>query len=410
MAPLAPPEVVDPPLPPDDPIPTALFTVAPPTDPAGSRWAVGGVTWDPPGGCSTATRWAACSGATLPVTGPPAAPTFRPFQAVVGYQCSTVGFPQDPGRYARHAEEALTRHVTTQVEAELWTGTLALANGWESPYLADGDATLVDTGTLLPYADGVARLVGELRGCLGQHRGVLHMAPHVVVRLIRVGLLRVVEGRIETVFGDAVVAGGGYLGGGATGNTVYTVTTTGSSSGSFTLTVTNPASGTTETTTAIAYNASATAVVNALAALSFIGPTDVTATGGPLPGAVAVTFTGDLAGNDLTVTGTSTLTGGSLGVVHTTTGGSVPDSTFDSTWVYATGALLTRAGPVEITPTETRDIDLATNTVTVFAERTVLAGFDTCCHLAVHIDLTDAGDGAGSGSSVGTGGVDGGGA
>jgi hypothetical protein len=59
--------------------------------------------------------------------------------------------------------------------------------------------------------------------------------------------------------------------------------------------------------------------------------------------------------------------------------------------VYATGPLVTRAGPIDITPTAMRDVDLRTNTVTVFAEQTVLAGFDTCCHLAVQLDLTDAG-------------------
>jgi len=386
------PEIIEAPQPPDDPATASLFAVVPPTDPNGSRWAAGGVTWDPPAGCGGASRWAPCSGASLPVADPGAPPLFLPFQAVAGYRCSTLGSPEDPGRYTRQATLALERHAATQAENELWTGTLALANGWGTPFLSDGNAALVADGDPLPYPIGIGRLLADLRTCMGDRRGVLHMSPYVVAFLINTGSLRynADTGLIRSIFGDAVVAGGGYTGGASVANTVYTITTTGSSGGTFTLTVTNPASGATETTGAVNWNAAAGAVATALAALSFIAPTDLTVAGGPLPAATTVTFQGDLAGVNVTMTGTSSLTGGALAVTRTTTGGSVAASDLFSTWVYATGPLVTRAGPVEITPTETRDVDLRTNTVTVFAERTVLAGFDTCCQLAANLDLTIA--------------------
>jgi hypothetical protein len=391
------PEIIEAPQPPDDPATASLFAVVPPTDPNGSRWAAGGVTWVPPAGCGGASRWAPCSGASLPVTDPGAPPLFLPFQAVSGYRCSTLGSPENPGRYSQQATLALERHAVTQAENELWTGTLALANGWGSPFLTDGNAALVAAGAPLPYPLGIGRLLAELRTCMGDRRGVLHMDPAVVAFLVNTGSLHYHPdtGLIRSIFGDDVIAGGGYTGGAAVTNTVYTVTTTGSSGGTFTLTATNPASGDTETTAAINWNAGAGAVATALAALTFIAPTDLTVAGGALPAATTVTFGGDLAGVNVTMTGTSSLTGGALAVTKTTTGGSVADVDLASTWVYATGPLITRAGPVEITPTEMRDVDLRTNTVAVFAERTVLAGFDTCCHLGVQLDLTTSGAGGG---------------
>lgn len=390
MATLDLPEIIEAPQPPDTPALASLLTVSPPTDPPDSRWATGGVTWDPPGGCGTASRWAGCSGATKPATSPGAPPVFLPFNVVAGYQCSSLGAHEDPDRYARQATIALERQLSPQIEAELWTGTLAQANGWGTPFLANGDATEVAAGAQ-PYSFAVGALLKALRGCLGDRRGVLHMAPDVVAHLVNKGALRVVENRIETVFGDSVVSGGGYPGSGDVVNARYTITTTGSSGGTFTLTVTNPSSGATETTAAINHNANAAAVASALAALTFIDASDLTVTGGALPTATVVNFTGTLAGEDITMTGTSSLNAGTLAVTETIAGGSQPDSEPRVSTIYATGPLVTRVGPVDIYPTQLADADWRTNTITVFAERTVLAGFDTCCHFSVQADLTDPG-------------------
>lgn len=75
---------------------------------------------------------------------------------------------------------------------------------------------------------------------------------------------------------------------------VITLTTTGTvTGGTFTLTYGG------QTTEAIAYNATASAVQTALAAISTIGSGNVTCAGGPLPSTgVTIQFTGTLSGTD----------------------------------------------------------------------------------------------------------------
>jgi hypothetical protein len=94
-------------------------------------------------------------------------------------------------------------------------------------------------------------------------------------------------------------------------NEVQTITITGTpTGGTFTLTYSG------QSTTAIAYNASAATVEAALEALSNIGPADVGVTGGPGPGTpYVVTFTGDLQGTDVSM----------ITVAHAFTGGTSPN-------------------------------------------------------------------------------------
>lgn len=103
---------------------------------------------------------------------------------------------------------------------------------------------------------------------------------------------------------------------------VQTATITGTpTGGTFTLTWNG------QTTTAIAYNATAATVQTALEALSNIAVGDIAVTGGPGPGtAFTVTFRGALSDQDVAaLTATSSLTGGSTpGVtIATTTAGAV---------------------------------------------------------------------------------------
>lgn len=108
--------------------------------------------------------------------------------------------------------------------------------------------------------------------------------------------------------GDVITAGGT--------NEVQTITVTGvPTGGTFTLTYAG------QTTGSIAYNAAATAVKTALAALSNLSASDITTTGGALPGSpVVVTFTGSLAGTNVAqMTATASLTGGTSPAVTVTT-------------------------------------------------------------------------------------------
>lgn len=61
------------------------------------------------------------------------------------------------------------------------------------------------------------------------------------------------------------------------------------------------------------------------------------------------------------------------------------DSSNQSVWVYATGAVFLYKGAMEVVPTRAA-LDRATNAVSTLAERTFLLGWD-CCHFAVNITL-----------------------
>jgi len=119
---------------------------------------------------------------------------------------------------------------------------------------------------------------------------------------------------VEFLIGGSVLLTGGT-------NEAQTVTITGTpTGGTFTLTYDG------QTTSAIAYNATAATVDAALEALSNLGPGDVTVTGGPGPGAAwVVTFAGTRAGiNVPQMTATASLIGGTtpaVAVTTTTSGG-----------------------------------------------------------------------------------------
>lgn len=130
-------------------------------------------------------------------------------------------------------------------------------------------------------------------------------------------------------------------------NEVQTIVITGTpTGGTFTLTYDG------ETTSAIAYNASASIVESALKALSNIGANDVICSDGPLPGTnVVVTFTGDLAAQDIVLMtiDTALLTGGSspTGSIEETVKGGSFDSVvalrrLENAYNAIMGALLQR--------------------------------------------------------------------
>jgi hypothetical protein len=107
----------------------------------------------------------------------------------------------------------------------------------------------------------------------------------------------------------------------ATASDVQTITVTGTpAGGTFTLTLNSA------TTSAIAYNAAASAVQTALEALSTVGTGNVVVTGGPGPGTAWIaTFGGALSSQNVTLMTASgaLLTGGSsptVSVAHTTPG------------------------------------------------------------------------------------------
>lgn len=91
---------------------------------------------------------------------------------------------------------------------------------------------------------------------------------------------------------------------------VWSLTTTGTPAGG-TFTMTAVVNGSTQTTATIPYDGTSAQVATALGALTNIGVSNVSATGGPLPTAIVITFSGELAGQEVTLTTTDSLTGGS---------------------------------------------------------------------------------------------------
>jgi hypothetical protein len=160
--------------------------------------------------------------------------------------------------------------------------------------------------------------------------------------------------QIESVFGtflpalemSVALADGTYAPGTLLGQStstaaseVQTVTITGGpTGGTFTLSFVNPWTGATETTAAIARNATAATVQAALLALPSFETGDLVCAGGALPGtAVTVTFGGRYANRPVAMLGaTAAFTGGTTPeiAVTETAAGVVPVGTFGA---YATG-------------------------------------------------------------------------
>lgn len=217
---------------------------------------------------------------------------------------------------------------------------------------------------------------------------MIHASAYLVSMWQSEGMIIERGGKFYDFFGNYVVVGSGYSGGGQAANAVYSVAVSGASSGDITLTVTNPQTGTTETTAAIDFDASAAEVEAALEGLSFIGASDVSASGGDLnTDPVDVEFSGALGLQDITVTITDN-TNGTASVSYATEGGSSVDSTAETEWAYATGLLDVRLSEMVIIPGSMAEAtNRATNEVTFRAEGTASVVWDGCCHLAVEVDI-----------------------
>jgi hypothetical protein len=182
--------------------------------------------------------------------------------------------------------------------------------GANNCYVTDALVTL-DVGLTFTANKAVEQLNGKGQVC------VSYQAPDTLVSgsIAKMSVCTPDPNIMAFLIGGAVVIGGV----GST-NEVQSLAITGTpTGGTFTLTFSG------QTTSAIAYNATAATVQAALEALSNIDPGDVTATGGALPAiAVTLTFGGQYAGTDVpAVTVTGSFTGGSspAAAITTTTPG-----------------------------------------------------------------------------------------
>lgn len=292
--------------------------------------------------------------------------------------CATRGGPIDEMRVRRQAE-AVTSFV---VARELHDGALTRSAPYESPagpgqvnaFLAE--APEVEPGTWDPYA-GLGRIEQLAReSALGQDVFIhmpVELVPLVANALVQRGNL------LYTQAGARVVADAGYTGGGTVSAgtaEVQTVTITGApTGGTFTLTHDG------NTTGPIAYNATAVAVQAALLALPHLESGDLTVTGA---GPYTVTWNAELGNvTQMTASGAG-LTGGTAPAVGvaTTTPGVAPAAAAGS-WIYATGPVQVRLGPIAVE----RINDWPNNQVIMVAERMFAATFDRCNVHALELDV-----------------------
>lgn len=341
-------------------------------------------TW---GSCLSAFRWGPCSGNLREHGSGSTTVTTVPIQVYAPFRCSTFGTGGDLSEYEAAAKQALTVAGSQQLEAELWDGALAIQNAWPNLYLASATSTDVGGGNTYPARTALALLQKALRACIGEDSGVIHASPALVSLWQQNRGVQDVDGKLRDLFGNYVIAGAGYTGGGVVSDAVYTLTST-AAGGTFTLSVTSPLDGTIETTAPIAWNASANDVLAALEALTIVDPGDVvSATGGALAtNPVVVTFGGRFVLQTVAVTqNTTLLIGGAQTLVGSGGGSVVPTG---AEWAYATGRMAVRVGKVEvIDPENGHSIDRATNTIELYAQATMSATWDGCCHYRVKAQI-----------------------
>lgn len=298
--------------------------------------------------------------------------------------CTLLNGDLDSDRVRRQAD-AVASYV---MAGELWTGALGRNNPGTLPdastfvndYLTN-PATLVNVGAAGTLLERFGALEEETLQLARGQQVMLHVPPRVIASLSDV--LRRQGNLLYTALDSVVVADAGYPGTGpfAAGTSeVQTVTITGGpTGGTFTLTYSG------QTTAAIAYNASAVAVLAALEALSNLTPGDVVvagAAGGPW----TVTFDADL-GNVAQMTGDgASLTGGVTPAVAvaTTTPGVAPSNTA-GTWGYGTLVVETYLTPTEIADSPVETIDRRRNRQEVWGERLFASIFDPCVHTAAEL-------------------------
>jgi hypothetical protein len=312
----------------------------------------------------------------------------------VADECTTLSGRFDQNRVVRIAN-AVSSYVVAQ---ELWTGSLTSLDPYDIPnggplgqvnaFLADGNATVLPAPAGADFMAALAELEDEVRQVTRGQQVFLHAPIHLVNPVA--AQLRRVGNELRTATDGIVIADAGYPGTSAAtsgASEVQTVTITGGpNAGTFTLTFDG------QTTGNIPFNAAAAIVTTALVALSNLGPDDVAVTG-PAGGPWVVTFAPEL-GNVVQMTGDGSLLGGGAApavAVVTTDPGHNPVAPTGDTWIYGTGPVTVRLGPVS-TELEQRVIvsgaDPGTGGVNrrrVWADRMFAVTFDPCAHFAMNV-------------------------
>lgn len=189
-----------------------------PIDTTGGKW-VNGFGWQPhpntrgwrDSACVTQYNIAGGDlGAGMPgLYSNPAEQDFQPYLVKTFDRCASFGYTLRS--YAERARELLEFVTPFQMEAELWTGTVALSAGHPNNYLANpSNVTNITPGGGPPSIRKAYAILEEALGAQGHGgRGMIHCEPQAAPALPTV---RRVENVMLTAQDTIIVPGAGYPG------------------------------------------------------------------------------------------------------------------------------------------------------------------------------------------------------
>ena len=331
-------------------------------DPPGTRW-LGGYRFQR-GPCNCGTLRDICDVTTPHVSGENLPwREARPFLVGCARTCSTFGW--EATQVDTEVSLSLDLVQYDQIARELWRGDFARANGYPTPYLADGSDEFVDLmaendaaeGEGFDFVEGLAALEDALATC-HSGMGLIH-APVIMAARWSSRNLLIREGRrYFTYAGNQVDLRPRLRRSGPVGST-RTVTDAGTTNTDATLTS---------------------------AAADFTAD-DVGAgiSGAGIPASTTILS----VTNESTVEMSANATATATGVTVIITADEPVDPSLAGVWVYATGPLQIRldTGPPTVTPTAgnlAEAVDRGVNDITYIAERPASAVWG-CCHIGARL-------------------------
>jgi hypothetical protein len=202
-----------------------------PGDVADARGRIGGTLEEHrPIGCGDADINPPCDDtATKGTTDQADIVTQWPFWVFADDTCSTWAPDMEERKF--RALTNLERHQSNVIANELWTGDVAAAQSWPNLSLARSADVVAAT---VPYKVALAELQQALAECLGDGQsGMIHAPPRLVQAWYSAGGLWYVrdgdadfwtgDGYLVDVFGNVIVASGGYDGSDPDGSVSTTV-------------------------------------------------------------------------------------------------------------------------------------------------------------------------------------------
>jgi hypothetical protein len=126
-------------------------------------------------------------------------------------QCSTLG--NDHESLMEKTQRSLLQSTSRRLETALWSGSGLTTER----FLADGDTTIIDSGTAHPFLHAFALVQDALAAELDGAPGMIHTRVRLASKLFTFGAAYVANGQLVDSFGNIIVGGTGYPGTAPTG-------------------------------------------------------------------------------------------------------------------------------------------------------------------------------------------------